>query len=76
MNNLARMKVLGGEIMRDRGNKDKQQELILLNGIKDREKKDKLNNNMKKMIMKREQSYLRNYLAIQVEEKKLGKYFM
>lgn len=76
MNNLARMKVLGGEIMRDRGNKDKQQELILLNGIKEREKKDKLNNNMKKLIIKREQSDLRNYLAIQVEEKKLGKYFM
>ncbi|CAI2361115.1 unnamed protein product [Moneuplotes crassus] len=65
----ARMEIMGGKILKDQGQKDKEHEMLLLNGIKLKEAKEKSKENKKMMIMKRDQTDLRNFLATQVEEK-------
>lgn len=72
------MDIMGGKIMKDRGEKEREQEMVLLNGIKQREAKEVLKENKKKMVMKRDQNDLRQFLATQVEEKKNQKvlYFL
>ena len=46
--------------------------MILLNGIKEREKKEVMKENKKILEIKQVQKDLRDYLAVQVQEKKLG----
>lgn len=74
-----RMNKMGNEIMRDRGDKEKQHEIMLLNRAKEKEAMEilgksfslnPLGENKKMMDHRKYQSDLRTFLAKQVQEKK------
>lgn len=71
----ARVETMGNEILKNRGEKDKQLDMVLLKGIKESEAKAVLNENKKMFAKKVYQKDLRGFLAGQVEEKRRFKDF-
>jgi hypothetical protein len=66
----ARIQSMGKELKKDHGKIEKQQELILLNRVRENEHKEILSENKKTMELKRYQKDLRGYLALQVDNKR------
>jgi len=49
---LARAEKMGNELLRDKGSKDKEEELVLLNRVKEKEAKEILGENKKKIQLR------------------------